>query len=103
MVLTEALPAEAQPEVSRVPKTVVMTSERHSVLAKARRYRDEPDRLLILTHSPLTVAVNGFHANHTVVCTSAGFVCSCERFRRGAGACGHVLAVEQRFGTAKAA
>jgi nucleotide-binding universal stress UspA family protein len=99
MVVSEALPTEAQLESSRVPTAVVMPSQRHSVLAKARRYREESDRLLLVTDNPLTVVINGFHANHTVVRTVRGFICSCERFRRGAGPCAHVLAVEQRFGT----
>ena len=98
MVVSEALLGGAQRESTRVPTTVVMPSQRHSVLAKARRYRGEPDRLLHVTDNPLTLVINGFNANHTVVGTAHGLICSCERFRRGGGPCAHVLAVEQRFG-----
>jgi len=75
---------------------VVMPSQRHGVLAKARRYREEPDRLLLVATEPLTVVVNGFHATHTVLSTRTGLICSCDRFRRG-DECAHVLAVESRF------
>jgi nucleotide-binding universal stress UspA family protein len=74
-----------------------MPSERHSVVAKARQYREQPERLLLVAENPLTVVINGFHGNYTVVRTNAGLICSCERFRRTGGPCGHVLAVEQGF------
>jgi nucleotide-binding universal stress UspA family protein len=100
MVLTEALIEQAPHTPSAPVPSVVMPSQRHSAVAKARRYRDDPDRLLLVARHPLTVVINGFHANHTVVRTQRGLICSCERFRRGGGPCGHVLAVEQRFGSA---
>jgi nucleotide-binding universal stress UspA family protein len=96
MVVTESL-LEETPRQSGDALSVAMPSQRHSVVAKARRYRDEPERLLLVTENPLTVVIDGFHGNHTVVRTNAGLICSCERFRHGGGPCGHVLAVEQRF------
>ena len=56
-----------------------------------------PERLLLVESDPLTVVVNGFHANHTVVRMPSGLICSCDRFRRGGGQCPHILAVERRF------
>jgi hypothetical protein len=92
-IATAASTRGIRPEVR--PR-VVMPSQRYSVLAKARRYREEPDRLRVLTHEPLTVMVNGFHALHTVVSTGIGLICSCGRSRRG-DECAHVLAVASRF------
>jgi hypothetical protein len=81
---------------------VTMPSTRHSVLAKARRYRAEPERVDIVADEPLVAIVHGLHADHTVRHTEQGLVCSCERFRRGEGVCAHVLAVEQRRSTSAA-
>jgi hypothetical protein len=75
---------------------VTMPSSHHSVVAKARRYRTEPERVDILAADPLVAIVHGLHADHTVRHTRQGLVCSCERFRRGQGVCAHVLAVQQR-------
>jgi hypothetical protein len=75
---------------------VIMPSARHSVLAKAARYRTEPDRVDILASDPLVAVVHGLHADHTVRQTGQGLVCTCERFRRGEGTCAHVLAVEHQ-------
>jgi hypothetical protein len=77
--------------------TIVMPSQQYSAVAKARRYREQPERFVLVASDPLTVVINGFHANHTVVRTRSGLICSCERFRRGGGACAHVLVVEYRF------
>jgi hypothetical protein len=92
MVVTEAL----------VEPRLVMPSQRHSIVAKARRYREETDRLQLVARDPLTVVINGFHSNHTVVGTARRFICSCERFRQDR-ACAHILAVEQRFAARDAA
>jgi hypothetical protein len=81
-----------------VEPRLVMPSQRHSILAKARRYREEPDRLQLVARNPLTVVIKGFHADHTVVRTGRGCICSCDRSRQDGGQCAHVLAVEQRFG-----
>jgi hypothetical protein len=81
-------PAEVQ------PLHVIMPSSRHSILAKAARYRSEPDRVNVLIAEPLMAVVHGLHAEHTVRQTDRGLVCSCDRFRRGEGACAHVLEVE---------
>jgi SWIM zinc finger len=95
--------SDASPEQTRdhgLPyrgPTIVMPSQQHSVVAKARRYREQPERLLLVTTDPLTVVIDGFHANHTVVRTGSGLICSCERFRSGGGPCAHVMAVEHRF------
>ena len=70
MVVREALREDAQVKSMEVPTAIVMPSGRHSVLAKARRYRDEPDRLMLVADDPLTVVINGFHADHTVVRTA---------------------------------
>jgi hypothetical protein len=75
---------------------VVMPSARHSVLAKAARYRSEPERVKILSDEPLFAIVHGLHAEHTVQEHGHRLVCSCERFRRDEGVCAHVLAVEER-------
>jgi hypothetical protein len=75
---------------------VIMPSAHHSVVAKARRYRAEPERVDILATEPLVAIVHGLHADHTVRHTEQGLVCSCERFGRGKGVCAHVLAVEER-------
>jgi hypothetical protein len=73
-----------------------MLSRRHSVLAKAGRYRIEPERVTSVVDQPLVAIVRGLHAEHTVKDAGQGLVCSCERFRRGEGVCAHVLAVEER-------
>jgi hypothetical protein len=78
---------------------VTMPSAHHSVVAKARRYRTEPERVDIVADDPLVAIVHGLHADHTVRHTEQGLVCSCERFRRGEGVCAHVLVVEQRRST----
>ena len=83
-------------------RRVTMPSTRHSVLAKAGRYRTEPERVEIVVDEPLLAIVHGLHADHTVRHTEQGLVCSCERFRRGEGVCAHVLAVEQRRSTSAA-
>jgi hypothetical protein len=75
---------------------VEMPSSRHSVLAKAARYRSEPERVKILSDEPLVALVHGLHAEHTVADKGNRLVCSCERFRRGEPVCAHVLAVEER-------
>src|SRR5919199_3434860 len=81
---------------------VTMPSAHHSVVAKARRYRAEPERVDIVADDPLVAIVHGLHADHTVRHTEQGLVCSCERFRRGQGVCAHVLAAEQRPSTSAA-
>jgi len=81
---------------------VIMPSSRHSVVAKAARYRAEPDRVEILVSESLVAVVHGLHADHTVRQSGQGLVCSCERFARGDGPCAHVLAVEQHRSTAAA-
>jgi hypothetical protein len=75
MVATEALRRET-PGRSENASTLVMPSERHSVVAKARQYREEPERLLLIAENPLTVVINGFHGNYTVVRTKDGLICS---------------------------
>jgi hypothetical protein len=75
---------------------LVMPSSRHSVLAKAARYRSEPERVKVLSDEPLLAVVHGLHAEHTVADHGSGLICSCERFRRGEAVCAHVLAVEER-------
>jgi hypothetical protein len=99
MAAREALLEQTQRASAPETTTVVMPSQRLSAVAKARRYREEPDRLRLVVHTPLTVVVIGFHGLHTVVRTAAGLICSCQRGRRVGGACAHVLAVEQRFGS----
>jgi hypothetical protein len=78
---------------------VVMSSSRHSVLAKAARYRSEPERVKILSDEPLLAIVHGLHAEHTVTDDRGHLICSCERSRRGEAVCAHVLAVEERRST----
>jgi hypothetical protein len=75
---------------------LVMPSSRHSVLAKAARYRSEPERVKVLSDEPLLAVVHGLHAEHTVADHGSGLSCSCERFRRGEAVCAHMLAVEER-------
>jgi HAD superfamily hydrolase (TIGR01509 family) len=75
---------------------VVMPSSRHSVLAKAARYRTEPHRVGILVSEPLVAVVHGLHAEHTVRESVQGLVCTCERFERGESTCAHVLVVEHQ-------
>ena len=72
---------------------VRMPSAHHSVIAKARRYRAEPERVEILVDKPLLAIVHGLHADHTVRQTESGLICSCERFGRSQGVCAHVLVV----------
>jgi hypothetical protein len=98
MVVTEASPEhiDGHGRRDRAP-AIGMPSQQHSVIAKARRYREEPERLLLVASDPLTVVIDGFHGTHTVVRIRSGLICSCERFRRGGRSCAHTLAVEQRF------
>jgi hypothetical protein len=81
---------------------VIMPSSRHSVLAKAARYRSEPDRVRILVHEPLVAVVHGLHADHSVRQMGERLVCSCERFGRGQVQCAHVLVVEHYLSSAPA-
>jgi hypothetical protein len=78
---------------------VKMASARHSVVAKARRYRAEPERVEIVAVEPLLATVHGLHADHTVRQTEGGLICSCERFGRAEGVCAHVLVVEPHLST----
>jgi hypothetical protein len=55
MVHTEETPTAGNGETQStgsLPHHITMPSARHSVLAKARRYREEPDRVEVLANEP---------------------------------------------------
>jgi hypothetical protein len=77
----------------------MLQSHLHSLIAKAHRYQEEPERFECTGHDPLAVTVHGANGEHQVVLQDNGrLACDCDGFaRRGEGICAHVLGVEHHF------
>ena len=78
----------------------MLQSHLHSLIAKAHRYQEEPDRFerTSATTDPLRVRVHGANGDHEVVLSEGRLECDCDGFaHRGEGICAHVLGVEHHF------
>ncbi len=78
----------------------MLQSHLHSLIAKAHRYQEEPERFERTSagDEPLRVAVHGANGDHTVVLVDGRLECDCDGFaHRGEGICAHVLGVEHHF------
>ena len=79
--------------------STMLQSHLHSLIAKAHRYQEEPERFQLLGQSPLAVCVHGANGEHQVVLDAQGRLrCDCDGFaQRREGICAHVLGVEHHF------
>ena len=77
----------------------MLQSHLHSLIAKAHRYQEEPERFERTSQNPLAVMVHGANGDHQVVLAADGrLACDCDGFaHRGEGICAHVLGVEHHF------
>jgi hypothetical protein len=77
----------------------MLQSHLHSLIAKAHRYEEEPERFERLSQEePLTVSVHGANGEHQVVLINGRLECDCDGFAyRHEGICAHVLGVEHHF------
>jgi hypothetical protein len=76
----------------------MLQSHLHSLIAKAHRYQEEPERFNMIAAEPLSVDVHGANGDHRVVLTDGLLVCDCDGFaQRREGICAHVLGVEHHF------
>jgi hypothetical protein len=76
----------------------MLQSHLHSLIAKAHRYQEEPERFECTSHAPLRVTVHGANGDHAVSLEQGRLKCDCDGFEhRGEGICAHVLGVEHHF------
>ena len=76
----------------------MMQSHLHSLIAKAHRYQEEPERFRLTAEEPLQVNVRVANGDHEVSLVDGLLNCSCDGFAsRGEGVCAHVLAVEHLY------
>jgi hypothetical protein len=78
----------------------MLQSHLHSLIAKAHRYQEEPERFerTSVNGEPLHVKVHGANGDHAVVLHEGRLECDCDGFaHRGEGICAHVLGVEHHF------
>jgi hypothetical protein len=78
----------------------MLQSHLHSLIAKAHRYQEEPERFerTSAEGEPLRVAVHGDNGEHQVLLKDGLLACDCDGFaHRGEGICAHVLGVEHHF------
>jgi hypothetical protein len=78
----------------------MLQSHLHSLIAKAHRYQEEPERFECTSADaePLRVTVHGANGDHQVVLNNDRLECDCDGFaHRGEGICAHVLGVEHHF------
>jgi hypothetical protein len=76
----------------------MLQSHLHSLIAKAHRYQEEPERFERTSEEPLRVTVHGANGDHVVVLENGCLECDCDGFsHRGERICAHVLAVEYHF------
>jgi hypothetical protein len=76
----------------------MLQSHLHSLIAKAHRYQEEPDRFVRTGQEPLRVTVHGANGDHEVWLREGRLECDCDGFsHRGEGICAHVLGVEHHF------
>ena len=71
-----------------------MRSFAHSLVEKAHRYSDQPDRLRLTS---FTLEVDGDHGRRVVTLAESGFTCDCDHHHHER-VCAHVLAAERVFG-----
>jgi hypothetical protein len=79
---------------------MMLQSHLHSLIAKAHRYQEEPERFerISAESEPLRVKVHGANGDHDVVLRDGRLECDCDGFaHRGEGICAHVLGVEHHF------
>jgi hypothetical protein len=80
--------------------STMLQSHLHSLIAKAHRYQEEPERFERTSEGtePLRVTVHGANGDHEVVLVDDRLECNCDGFaHRGEGICAHVLGVEHHF------
>jgi hypothetical protein len=76
----------------------MLQSHLHSLIAKAHRYQEEPERFERTAIEPLHVVVHGANGDHEVTLAEGRLACNCDGFaHRGEGICAHVLGVEHHF------
>ncbi|MBV9324975.1 MAG: SWIM zinc finger family protein [Chloroflexi bacterium] len=78
----------------------MLQSHLHSLIAKAHRYQEEPERFERISggEEALRVRVHGANGDHEVDLVDGRLLCDCDGFaHRGEGICAHVLAVEYHF------
>jgi hypothetical protein len=76
----------------------MLQSHLHSLIAKAHRYQEEPERFECTASDPLHVVVHGANGDHLVILEDQTLVCDCDGFaHRGERICAHVLGVEHHF------
>ena len=76
----------------------MLQSHLHSLIAKAHRYQEEPERFERMGQDPLRVTVHGANGDHEVVLRQGRLICDCDGFaHRGEGICAHVLGVEHHY------
>ncbi len=76
----------------------MLQSHLHSLIAKAHRYQEEPERFERTASDPLQVTVHGANGDHQVVLHDGRLACDCDGFaHRGERICAHVLGVEHHF------
>jgi hypothetical protein len=78
----------------------MLQSHLHSLIAKAHRYQEEPERFERTSGDaePLHVTVHGANGDHAVALVGDRLECDCDGFaHRGEGICAHVLGVEHHF------
>lgn len=63
-------------------------------IQKAKSYADQPERIHF---KDLRVAIDGNHAEHTVVFHEGDWRCDCEYFRNH-HTCSHVMAIDRVLG-----
>src|ERR1700716_1434650 len=68
------------------PTSAMLQSHLHSLIAKAHRYQEEPERFERVNQDPLTVAVHGANGDHQVILLEGHLQCDCDGFaHRGEG------------------
>ena len=78
----------------------MLQSHLHSLIAKAHRYQEEPERFerTSAQGDALSVTVHGANGDHHVLLVDGHLTCDCDGFaQRGEGICAHVLAAEYHF------
>jgi predicted nucleic acid-binding Zn finger protein len=78
----------------------MLQSHLHSLIAKAHRYQEEPERFERTSPDgeALRVNVHGANGDHQVVLQDGRLQCDCDGFaQRGERICAHVLGVEHHF------
>src|ERR1041385_4604735 len=64
----------------------MLQSHLHSLIAKAHRYQEEPERFERISEDPLRVSVHGTNGEHEVVLREGHLECDCDGFaHRGEG------------------